>query len=877
MRSIDIRRSFLSFFEAKGHLVMPSSSLIPAGDPTLLLTSAGMVQFKPYFTGEMLPPSPRLTSVQKCFRGTDIDEVGDTSHNTFFEMLGNFSIGDYSKYEAILWAWEYVTKDLKLSPEKLWVTIFLEDKEAYDLWVKTGIPEEKIWRFGEKDNWWGPAGNEGPCGPCSEIHYDFGGNCRIGKPYKECGPNCECGRFLELWNLVFMQFYQGIDGNRTPLPSPNIDTGMGLERAASILQNAPSIYETDLFKPIIAKVEKLAGVDYGNDNSTDVSIRVVAEHVRSAVFLIADGVVPGNEGRGYVLRRLIRRAIRYSRKLGLDSFLVPIAGVVINHMGDYYEELRSGEKFILHVLNQEEESFGEVYDVGMRVIDEYIKTQLVGEEISGKELFLLYDTYGFPVEETTEIAKDLGFSVDREGFKAEMEAQRIRSRAEGKNFGADLKQNRLYENFNQTVFLGYETTEASSEVLGLMMGDKHVDIASEGSEIGIILRETPFYAEAGGQVGDSGHIEGQNGTIQIDDTRAPISNLIVHVGRVLKGVVRKGETVVATVDYEQRQNAARNHTATHLLHAALRRVLGKHVRQAGSLVTPDRLRFDFTHVNSLTAEELQSIERLVNAKIRENIEVKKRETTFRQATAEGALAFFGDKYSDQVRVVEVSNGDVFSFEVCGGTHVRATGDVGYIRVVSESSIGAGMRRLEAVSGPVAESFAREQSDLLGRISNQLETSPGELGNRVANLMEEVIRLRKVVTLVQREESLKVAQDLLDKVKEFNGIKVVAGKVKVSSADLLRGMGDWLRDKIGNGIIVLGGVINERPVIIAMVTTGLVEKGFHAGEIVKKAASVMGGGGGGRAEIAQAGGRDPKALDDALRIAVDLIRDQKGQP
>ena len=882
MQAAEIRQSFLDFFQGKGHLVMPSASLIPAGDPTLLLTSAGMVQFKPYFTGEMVPPGPRLTSVQKCFRTTDIDEVGDTSHNTFFEMLGNFSIGDYFKEEAIAWAWEYITDHLKLAPERLWATVFLDDDDAHDLWVRSGVPAERIRRFGEADNWWGPAGNEGPCGPCSEIHYDFGGECRLDKPESECGPNCECGRFLELWNLVFMQFYQDPQGVRTPLPVPNIDTGMGLERAARILQGVDSAYETDLFQPIVARVEELSGKTYGEDDETDTAIRVVAEHARSAAFLIADGVVPGNEGRGYVLRRVIRRAIRYGRKLQSlvpprgepkRGFLSPVAEVVIDHMGEHYNELVNSRKFVLQVLQQEEEGFGEVYETGMRIIDDHINAQLTSKEITGKDLFLLYDTYGFPVEETAEIAREHGLSVDMEGFEKEIEAQRERSRAAGEKFGGDADAQRRYQPLGQTTFLGYETTTAPSEIVGLLVDGASVDSAANGKKLEIVLRETPFYAEAGGQVGDAGELEGPNGTIQVEDTQSPVTGLTVHRGRVASGTVATGETVVATVDRERRQDAARNHTATHLLHAALRQVLGTHVRQAGSLVAPDRLRFDFTHVSPLTADELRSVERLVNAKVRENVAVRKRETTFRQATADGALAFFGDRYGDQVRVVEVANGDVFSLEVCGGTHVDATGDVGYIHVVGESSIGAGMRRIEALSGRAAESLARDQSVLLERVAQRLETSPKDLESRVTTLTQEVARLRRAAAAGAREASRKEAQELLDRVQDLEGVKAVVERAQVSSTEALRETGDWLRDKLDSGVVVLGAVVNDRPTLIAMVTADLIARGLHAGNIVKEAAQAMGGGGGGRPEMAQAGGRRPEALDDALRTAVQVIRSQ----
>ena len=972
MKAEEIRRAFLEFFQGKGHLVMPNSSLIPAEDPTLLLTSAGMVQFKPYFTGEMRPPGGRLTSVQKCFRVTDIDEVGDTSHHTFFEMLGNFSIGDYFKKEAIEWAWEFVTGHLNLSPERLWATIHLSDDEAHDLWLQhTEIPSERIRRFGDQDNWWGPAGTEGPCGPCSEIHYDFGGPCRLDKAESECGPNCECGRFLELWNLVFMQFYQNPKGERTPLPAPNIDTGMGLERAARILQGTDSAYETDLFAPIVARVEKLAKVKYGADPEGDRAIRVVAEHARAAAFLIADGVVPGNEGRGYVLRRVIRRAIRFGRKLGLGSedgghstgsgqgFLPPGAEAVIQVMGDVYPELASGREFVLRVLELEEEQFGEMYErgngilqgmIGFRqrhggdipeflkfakernpgaenagaVLDEHGFTAYdpqsppdvqVGEEmaaeviaevtfqafkeleenedkiedsifnlmltwpkrISASETFLLYDTYGFPVELTAEIACEHGLDVDMEGFEREMEAQRQRGRAAVGKFGGGFETLRRYQEMGAgaTHFLGYETTTAPSVVVALLVDGESVEKAIEGVEIEVMLRETPFYAEGGGQVGDAGEIEAPNGLIRVEDTQSPVAELIVHRGRVARGEVVVGEQVVATVDRRRRLDAARNHGATHLLHAALRQVLGTHVRQAGSLVAPDRLRFDFTHVSPLSQEELRAVEHLVNEKIRENVPVRKRESTFREAVAGGALAFFGDRYGDQVRVVEVANGEVFSLEVCGGTHVNATGDIGFCHVVGESSIGAGMRRIEAVTGRAAEALARQQAETLGRVAQELETSPQNLESRVDALTQELARLRRQVAATEREASRQEAQELLGGVRDVDGFKLVAARARVTTVEALREIGDWLRDKLGSGVVLLGAVVNDRPSLIAMVTADLVDRGLHAGNIVKEAAKAMGGGGGGRPEMAQAGGRSPERLEDALRTAVKEIERQAG--
>ncbi|MSQ21861.1 MAG: alanine--tRNA ligase [Dehalococcoidia bacterium] len=960
----DIRKAFLDFFQGKDHLLIPSSSLIPAGDPTLLLTSAGMVQFKPYFTGEMTPPQPRLTSGQKCFRVSDVDSVGDTSHLTFFEMLGNFSVGDYFKKEAIAWGWEFVTKNMGLKPAQLWATVFRDDDEAYALWQKTGIPARRIRRFEERDNFWGPAGDEGPCGPCSEIHYDFGGTCRLGKSDAECGPNCACGRFLELWNLVFMQFYQDNQGKRTPLPRPNIDTGMGLERAALILQGKASIYETDLFQPIVSRVAGLANKTYGQDAETDKAIRVVAEHARSAAFLIADGVVPDNKGRGYVLRRLIRRAIRFGRKLGIKyvegGLLSPVAEVVIYQMGSIYPELASGRELILRMLQQEEERFGEIYELGVSLLEQkmiplhrdvgtsvkgkptdspynviatggtlqipaamraseegilnaltnpLLEIRTVGEavrfskQIVGIEAFLLWDTYGFPVEVTAEIANEHGLKVDMEGFQREMSAQRQRARAAG-GFGTGLDAVRVYQELGiaGTRFLGYDATTARSVVVALLVNGVSSTMANEGQQVEVILRETPFYAEGGGQSGDTGFIEAPGWFVQVEDTQSPIAGLIVHKGKVVRGTAQLGEIVTATVDRERRMDCARNHTATHLLHAALRQVLGTHVRQQGSMVAPDRLRFDFTHVSPLMPEELQQVEALVNDRIRANVPVHKRETTYRQAVAEGALAFFGERYGDHVRVVEVPVGathaspfgvhpstgsepvlsspkertDIpkpFSFEVCGGTHVDATGDIGYCHVLGESSVGAGLRRIEAVTGRAAESLVREQSAALGKLARQLETSPQELDGMVATLLEELALLRRQVSANERASSRQQAQFLLERVQEADGLKLVSGVANVGSADALREVGDWLRDKLGSGVVVLGAVVKERPTLLVMVTKDLVARGLHAGNVVKEAAKVMGGGGGGRPEMAQAGGRQADKLDDALRAAVAMVAQQ----
>ena len=879
MTGDEIREAFLSYFESKGHLRAASSSLIPVGDPTLLLTSAGMVQFKPYFSGEATPPNNRLTTSQKSFRTVDIDEVGDSTHLTLFEMLGNFSIGDYFKQEAIAFSLEFVTEGLGLPEDRFHISIYLDDDESFDLWRAAGIPEERIYRFGDEENWWGPAGLEGPCGPCSELHYDFGSDLGCLRP--DCAPNCTnamnedgdvCNRFVELWNLVFTMFYHHLDGTRTPLPSPSIDTGMGLERAAVILQGVGTIYETDLFTPLLRRVEELCGKTYGSDGEADYAMRVAAEHGRSATFLIADGVVPGNEGRGYVLRRVVRRAIRHGRRLGLDEpFLGRIAEAAIDVMGDAYPELRNHREFILTVLGLEEERFQQAFQSGYSMLVDALKGS---DRLPGDVVFRLWDTHGFPVEMTQEIATEGGVEVDIEGFEREMEAQRERARSTAR-FGGDRAKIRVYESLGvgATRFLGYDTLTAKSVVVGLISDGEAVSVAGEDSAIEVILVETPFYAEGGGQVGDSGELVGPNGKIEVTDTQMVMPDVIAHFGRVVQGTITMGDTVDAYVDPVKREDAARNHTATHMLHAALRQVLGQHVRQAGSLVAPDRLRFDFSHVQPVTDEELWDVQLLVNEKVRQNASVLKDEDSYPSAIQRGALAFFGDKYGDTVRLIEIANGATFSFEVCGGTHVQRTGEVGAVYILGESSIGAGMRRIEAVSGRAAERMVWQGMERDSRLVGKLQTTVPELEGRVEGLLEELESLRRDNERLERRMSLQAAEGLLDSRQAVDGITVLAARTDVSSADSLREIGDWLRDKLGSGVVVLGSVVGDRPVLIAMVTQDLVARGLDASEIARGAAKAIQGGGGGRPDVAQAGGRLPEKLDEALAMVAGLVREK----
>ncbi len=951
MTGDDIRELFLSYFEGKGHLRMPSASLVPSGDPTLLFTSAGMVPFKPFFQGEQRPPSRRLTSSQKSFRTTDIDEVGDHTHLTMFEMLGNFSIGDYFKKQAVAWAWEFVTSSSQgfgLEPERFYATVHYSDDEAYELWHKdVGLPPERIYRYGDADNWWGPAGLEGPCGPCSELHYDFGAEFGCGKAMafplgdldEGCHPNHECERIVELWNLVFMQFYQDLKGERTPLPAPSVDTGMGLERAATVMQRRMSIYDTDLFQPLVAKASDLSGKSYGREPALDYALRVVAEHARAASFLISDGVVPSNEGRGYVLRRIVRRAVRYGRRLGLEEvFVADMASAAIDNFYKAYPDLETNRDFILRVLNLEEERFNQTIQIGMPMLEEgliplhlglrqifqverpmtemtkagmlrqidelaeeaggFVRPQSVLQDVlreaatdmenanelpvesrltrmlTGREVFVLHDTFGFPRELTEEIARERGLGVDEEGFQQEVDAHSARARAAHVSTGGMEIQSHYEELGSEPVkFVGYGSLERGSEVTALLVGGEQVGYATKGQEVEVVLRETPFYAEGGGQVGDAGSIAGPNGVVDVTDAQNPAAGLIVHRGVVLEGDISLGEPVSGRVDASRRQSAARNHSGTHILHASLRAVLGLHVKQAGSLVTPERLRFDFSHVGAVESEEMREIQGLANEKVREDMGVSTHVTTYADAVRAGALAFFGDKYGDRVRVVTMSSGNEdkpFSVELCGGTHVQATGEVGPLFILGESSIGGGMRRVEAVTGQSSVDLFERRSDLLQRISGRLETPVSGLEDRLEGFISDMRALKRQVAQLERKNLRMEAQGLLGQIKDAKGVKVLAARTSAGSVEALREMGDWLKAKLGSGVLVLAMAQNGRPMLVSMVTPDLVARGLHAGDIVRETARQLGGGGGGRPESAQAGGRRLDLLPQALEGVVDLV-------
>ena len=867
VNSDEIRETFLHFFEEKGHRVIPSSSLVPEGDPTLLLTTAGMVQFKRYFTGEATPQHPRLASCQKCFRTTDIDTVGDSKHLTFFEMLGNFSVGDYFKREAIGWAWEFVTQGLGLPPERLWATVFLDDDEAFGYWQEVGVPKERILRFGEEDNFWGPAGDTGPCGPCSEIHYDAGQEFGCGQP--DCGPGCDCGRFIEIWNLVFTQYDQQGDGRRIPLPKPNIDTGMGLERIAAAMQGKASVYDTDLFAPLIDCVANMAGKRYGEDGDTDRAVRIVAEHARAIAFLIADGVMPSNESRGYVLRRVLRRAALFGRKLGLEGqFLEDIAEKVIEQMQHVYPELERNYVHILTVIDEEEKRFHDTLGFGLNLLDVLLRGyESEGEKtVSGQDAFHFYDTYGLPREVLAEVAEQGGFEVDWEGFEEELERQRERARASRK-VGVSDRIAIPIEWAQPTLFVGHDGVKHRSTVIDLSVAGQSVAMVDQGWDVEVVLSVTPFYGEMGGQVGDIGEIRGAEGRIAVTNTAWPTPEVIVHYGKVVEGQISVGDDVEAIVDEKRRLDIACNHTATHLLQAALRQVLGERIRQSGSLVAPDRLRFDFTYPSAPTKEQLTEVQCIVNENIRQNLPVKDRTTSHSEAIAQGALAFFGEKYGDEVRVLEIGEPPL-SVELCGGTHVTGTGEIGFFHIVGEGSIGAGMRRIEAVTGRGAEEFVEKQLAILEEAARALK-GPAIM-NRLSALQRELETERKKALALERELLSKTVESILSQAESVNGISVLAARVPASNMDALRQMGDLVKERLNSVLIVLGAVYNEQANFVAMLTPDLAKRGIHAGEIVKQVAAVVGGSGGGRAEIGQAGGKDKDKLDDALALVKSLV-------
>ncbi len=881
MLSSELREKFLKFFESKGCLIAPSDSLVP-DDPTLLFTSAGMVQFKPFFVGERVPPKTRMTTAQKCMRTGDLEIVGTTPfHHTFFEMLGNFSFGDYFKEEAIAWAWEFLTEVIGFKPEDLWVTVFQTDDEAYDIWHdKIGIPAERIVRLGEKSNYW-PAnapseGPNGPCGPCSEIFFDFGKDVGCCRP--DCGPDCDCARFSEVWNLVFMQYNREEGGVLTPLPKKNIDTGMGLERVSAVLQRTPTNFETDLFKPIIEAISKISGHEYTvGETETDIAFRVIADHIRSTVFCIADGVLPSNVGRGYVLRRIIRRAILKGRLLGLNElFLDKIAPVVVEIMRGPYPELVERLDHIIRTTRAEEEKFRRTLDMGMQKLEEAI-SDLSAEgktEMPGMEAFVLYDTYGFPLEITQEIAAERGLTVDVEGFNSAMEEQRRRAR-EGSDISTDVFGGSLgalaeiEKTEPETEFVGYQSFECSARVVGILKGGELVDSAQAGDKVDVVLDRTPFYAESGGQVSDIGVISADGTEMSVEHV-AKVGSLSIHSGAVKSGALKQGDQVTASIDAHRRKATMRNHTATHLLHKALRMVLGDHVVQSGSLVEPNRLRFDFSHFQPVTPEELEEVERIANRAILEDLDLEITETTLEQAREDGAMALFGEKYSGIVRMVRIGD---FSLELCGGTHVGRSSQIGFLKILGETGVGAGLRRIEAVTGEGALEYVREREKLLAAAAEMLKTNPANVPEAVERALESLKSAEKRFEELQKKAAAAQAGDLASRAVEINGVKLLATRVETSDTDQMSSMADSLGNSMQSAVIVLAGPSDGKVTFVTKVTPDLVKRGFHAGNLIREIAKVAGGGGGGRPDFAQAGGRDVSKLDDALAKAEELVRQQ----
>ncbi len=876
MKSDDIRRIFREFFAERGHLAVPSTSLIPANDPTVLLTTAGMQQMTPYFLGLETPPSSRMTSIQKCFRTVDIDEVGDDSHLTFFEMLGNFSVGDYFKDDAITWAWDLLINGFGTDASRWYPTVHDMDQYAYDFWHEgIGIPVDRIRKLGDEENWWGPVGETGPDGPDSEIYFDRGPEYGCGRP--DCGPACEhCDRYLETWNLVFMEFYKEKDGSQRPLPRKNIDTGMGLERISMILQGKPSVFETDLYFPIVERAADLAGVHYQETARIDRSLRVIADHTRAVTFLVSDGVLPGNEGRSYVLRRVLRRAIRHGRLLGLDRpFLVQLVDVVIEMFGKHYPDLVSSKGRIESILRHEEENFGRTLAAGITRF-ETLASELRnrGESVvPGVDAFRLYDTFGFPLELTNELATDEGLTVDQAGFDRAMEGQRDQSRAAaGKFAAASAERTGMYAELAEppVVFVGYETTAHEGSITGIIGEASRFQTLEAGQPAEVVLNATPFYGEAGGQVGDSGTLRSSTGLFRVDDTQRPTPGLIVHRGEVVEGFIKEGQAVKAVVETARRDDIRRNHTATHLLHAALHSTLGEHARQAGSLVAPDRLRFDFTNLDAVTPEQIEAIERQVNEEVIANKPIQTDVMSFDEATQTGAMALFGEKYGDTVRVVSVPG---YSKELCGGTHVHRTGDIGLFLITSESSVASGIRRIEAVTGHASIDQAlrlKYQSDSLAR---SLHVGQDQIVSSVGEQMERLRAAEREVERLKIDLASAGAGNETQNAVSIDGTQVLVSRVEAPNRGAMRQIGDRLRDKLGSGIVVLGALIDGEPALLAMVTKDQVERGHDARALINAMATVVGGRGGGRPDTAQGGGTDASKLDEALSAARSAIETQ----
>ncbi|MHC1683297.1 MAG: alanine--tRNA ligase [Clostridiaceae bacterium] len=867
----ELRKSYLDFFEKKGHLVMPSYSLVPNNDKSLLLINAGMAPLKPYFTGLQEPPRKRMATCQKCVRTGDIDNVGITSrHATLFEMLGNFSFGDYFKKEVIPWAWEYVTEVLKMPKDKLYVTIYLDDDEAYEMWTNsTDVDLTHIYRLGKEDNFW--EHGAGPCGPCTEIHFNRTGV--VVNSVEEFIDAQEKDEIVEFWNLVFTQFDGDGQGNYERLSNPNIDTGMGLERLAVIMQGKDSIFEVDTMESILKEICRLSNKEYKKDRKDDISIRIVTDHIRSITFLISDGVIPSNEGRGYVLRRLLRRAARHGKSLGIqEAFLCNLCDVVIENSHEAYPEIKEKRDYIKKVIKIEEDRFRETIDAGIEILKEHIEelSRENNKVLSGEKVFKLYDTFGFPVELTLEILEEKGFTIDKDGFEKEMNEQRKRARAarDTQNYmGADVTALDQISNDIETVFDGYTNLEISSKAVSLISGDSFVNSLSEGDKGIIVTEVTPFYAEMGGQIGDKGVIETKDFSANVIDTKKNLGGKIVHIVEVLKGVLSLGDEVTLKVDADRRNKIRKNHTATHMLHSALVEVLGSHVHQAGSYVTQDRLRFDFTHFSSLTAEELKKVETIVNEKIMDVLAVDTEVMTLNEAKNSGAIGLFDDKYTDEVRVVKVGE---FSSELCGGTHIDNSGKIGLFRIVSEAGIAAGTRRIEAVTGESALSFVEEKNNIIEKLSSALKCSEKDIVSKVDAIQNELKEKEKEIAALKSKFAGGELNNIIESAKVVKEINVIAYKLNDVDANSLRDLCENAKDKLTNAVVVLGSVSEGKVSLVAMASKEVVAKGIHCGKIIKEISALVGGGGGGRPDMAQAGGKNPEMLETAINEVVKLV-------
>ena len=870
----ELRRMFLEFFESKGHLAMKSFSLVPHNDNSLLLINSGMAPLKPYFTGQEIPPRKRVTTCQKCIRTGDIENIGKTArHGTFFEMLGNFSFGDYFKDDAIRWTWEFLTEVVGLDPDRLYPSVYLEDDEAFRIWnEKIGIPAERIFKFGKEDNFW--EHGSGPCGPCSEVYYDRGEKYGCGKP--GCTVGCDCDRFIEVWNNVFTQFDNDGKGHYTELEHKNIDTGMGLERLAVVVQGVDSLFTVDTNKALLDRVCELAHTEYQKDHETDVSLRIVADHVKSCTFMISDGIMPSNEGRGYVLRRLLRRAARHGRKLGIEGqFMAGLAATVIELSQDGYPELEDNKAMIFKVLEQEEDKFNKTIDQGLSILNDRIADmQAKGENtLAGADAFKLYDTYGFPLDLTREILEEKGYGVDEDGFAAAMKEQKDKARKARKTtnyMGADVTVYQSIDPAITTEFVGYNNLTAESKITVLTTEDEIVEALTDGQRGTVITEQTPFYGTMGGQQGDVGVITGQNGEFKVEDTIHLQGGKVGHVGVMTRGMLQSGNTVTLSVCARNRALTCQNHSATHLLQKALRLVLGEHVKQSGSYVDAGRLRFDFTHFSAMTPEELEKVEELVNQEIRAGLSVETQVMTLDEAKKTGAMALFGEKYGDSVRVVKMGD---FSTELCGGTHVANTGSIASFKILSETGIAAGVRRIEALTSEGLMKHYEEVEKELHEAAKTAKTTPAGLSAKIEALLEEIKTLSAENEKLKSKLAKDSLGDVMNQVKEVNGVKVLASQVADVDMNGLRGLGDQLKDKLGEGVVLIASVMDGKVNLMATATDGAQKKGAHAGNLIKAIAGLVGGGGGGRPGMAQAGGKNPAGVEEALKKAVEVVEEQ----